>query len=192
MTAAGGIRHEEYRSDAFTRAGGVLEMVQLRANWPAADKLAEPGCQALLDADIPTVALADGAGQGRVVAGGYLGSRGPARTFSPVDLWDRRLDAGHCLQFGAAQGHTLACVVLRGAVLVNDSGIVREAQRVLSGRESGEVRLEANSDGLLLVLGAEPISEPVAAYGPFVTNTPQQIVQALADFNAGTFGRAAA
>ena len=103
MTAAGGILHEEFHSDAFTRAGGLLEMVQLWVNLPAADKLAEPGYQTLLDADIPTVALAEGAGQVRVIAGEFRGRRGPARTFTPIDLWDLRLNAGHSLQFTAAQ-----------------------------------------------------------------------------------------
>ena len=192
MTAAGGILHEEFHSDAFTRAGGLLEMVQLWVNLPAADKLAEPGYQTLLDADIPTVALAEGAGQVRVIAGEFRGRRGPARTFTPIDLWDLRLNAGHSLQFTAAQGRTLALVVLRGTVLVNDSEVVREAQLVLFDRTAGDVQLEANSDALLLVLGGEPINEPVVAYGPFVMNTPEEIVQAVADFNAGKFGGIAA
>ncbi len=94
MTAASGILHEEFHSDEFTRSGGTLEMVQLWVNLPAKDKLAEPGYQTLLDRDIPLVRLPDAAGSLRLIAGEYAGHKGPARTFTPMDVWDIRLNAG--------------------------------------------------------------------------------------------------
>ena len=94
MTAASGILHEEFHSRAFTRTGGTLEMVQLWVNLPAKDKNAEPGYQTLLERDIPVVELPDGAGTLRVIAGDYEGNRGPARTFTPINLWDLRLRQG--------------------------------------------------------------------------------------------------
>src|SRR5207249_4452699 len=78
MTAAGGILHKEFHSEAFTRNGGTLEMVQLWINLPAKHKNAEPSYQALLDRDIPTVALPNGFGTLRVIAGEHDGRRGPA------------------------------------------------------------------------------------------------------------------
>ena len=80
MTAAGGILHEEFHSDAFTRTGGPFRMVQLWVNLPARDKMTTPGYQSIRDADIPSVALPDGAGRVRVIAGEFDGAKGPART----------------------------------------------------------------------------------------------------------------
>lgn len=192
MTAASGILHEEFHSQAFTRQGGTLEMVQLWVNLPAADKQAAPGYQTLLDADIPAVDLPDGAGRVRVIAGEYEGHRGPARTFTPMDVWDLRLGQGHAAQFDIAAGRTLALVVLKGTVLVNGTDVAREAQMVMFDREAGQVAIEANSDATVLLLGGEPIDEPVVAYGPFVMNTQEEISQAVADFNSGRFGQALA
>lgn len=189
MTAASGILHEEFHSEAFTRSGGTMEMVQLWVNLPAKDKRAEPGYQTLLDADIPSVPLADEAGRVRVIAGEFEGRRGPARTFTPMDVWDVRLDQGKSARFSLPEGRTLALVVLHGTVMVNGDAIAREADLVLLDSEGTEVALEANGDATLLLLSGEPIDEPVVAYGPFVMNTRQEIVQAIADFNGGKFGR---
>ena len=191
MTAASGILHEEFHSEAFTRNGGTLEMVQLWVNLPAADKMAAPGYQTLLDRDIPSVPLPDDAGRVRVIAGSYAGHDGPARTFTPIDVWDVRLDQGRSTQFSVPEGRTLALIVLRGTVLVNGSEVAREAQMVLLDRAGTELAIEANTDSTLLLLGGEPIDEPIVGYGPFVMNSQQEISQAIADFNGGKFGRIA-
>lgn len=188
MTAAGGILHEEFHSQAFTRKGGTLEMVQLWVNLPAKDKNAAPGYQTLLDGDIPAVALPDRAGTLRVIAGDYAGHRGPATTFTPIDLWDVRLRPGGTASLSLPEGRTVAVVVLKGAVQVNGDAIAREAQFVLLDRTGGEVTLEANGDASLLILSGEPIDEPVVMHGPFVMNTPDEIRQAMADFQRGRFG----
>ncbi len=189
MTAASGILHEEFHSHEFTRTGGTLEMVQLWVNLPAKDKLAAPGYQTLLDAEIPSVALADEAGRVRVIAGEFDGHRGPARTFTAMDVWDVRLNAGKATTFSLPEGRTLALVVLKGTVLVNGSAVTREAQMVMLARDGREVTLEANTDATVLLLSGEPIDEPIAGYGPFVMNTQEEISQAIVDFNSGKFGR---
>ena len=192
MTAASGILHEEFHSRAFTRKGGPLEMVQLWVNLPAKDKNAAPGYQSLLDRDIPSVALPDGAGTLRVIAGDYDGHRGPARTFTPIDLWDVRLRRDAVTSLDLPEGHTVAVVVLKGTVQVNGDAIAREAQFVLLDRTGGAVRLEANSEAKLLILSGAPIDEPVVMHGPFVMNTDQEIRQAMIDFQSGRFGEIAA
>jgi redox-sensitive bicupin YhaK (pirin superfamily) len=192
MTAGAGILHEEFHSRTFAKNGGTLEMVQLWVNLPAKDKMTPPRYQTVLSADIPSVALSDGAGHVRVIAGDYEGRRGPALTFTPMDLWDVRLNKGHTTGFELPADRPLALVVLRGQVLVNGGEeSVGEAQLVVLGREGTEVQLEAISDATVLLLSGEPIDEPVVAHGPFVMNTTEEIHQAVRDFNSGRFGQMA-
>jgi len=188
MTAGRGIVHEEFHSEAFMRAGGTLEMVQLWVNLPARHKDADPAYQTLLDREIPAINLPDGVGQLRVIAGEHSGLRGPARTFTPINLWDLELNRDGVTRLTPPEGHSLGLVVLRGTVLVNDAEIVREAQVVLLDREGGEVTLEANNEAKILVLSGEPIDEPVAMQGPFVMNTAEELRQAFADYQEGRFG----
>ncbi|HGM6859728.1 TPA: pirin family protein [Serratia rubidaea] len=188
MTAASGILHEEFHSTAFSRRGGTVEMVQLWVNLPAKDKMAAPGYQTLLNQTIPQVPLADDAGQVRVIAGHFAGHDGPARTFSPLNVWDMTLNAGHRTQLTVPEGHTLALVILHGAVLVNDEQIVRETQMVRLDRAGDSFTIEANNDVSLLLLSGEPIDEPIVGYGPFVMNSEAEIQQAFHDFNSGEFG----
>jgi redox-sensitive bicupin YhaK (pirin superfamily) len=192
MTAAGGILHKEFHSEAFTRKGGTLDMVQLWVNLPAKDKNVDPGYQSLLDADIPSVNLPDGAGKLRVIAGEYNGKRGPAHTFTPIEVWDVRLNKGGAASLTLPEGHTAAVVVLKGTVQVNGDAVASDAQFVLLDRKGGEITLEASSDAVLLVLGGEPIDEPVVMHGPFVMNTADEIRQAMVDFRNGKFGEIAA
>ena len=188
MTAANGIIHEEFHSPAFAKKGGNFEMVQLWVNLPAKDKGAKPGYQSLLAADIPTVELANEAGTLRVIAGSYDGTKGPARTFTAINLWDVRLGRGKATTLNVPEGHTLSVLVLSGTVEVDGKVVAREAQMVLLGRDGGSVTIEANNDAKLLVLTGEPIDEPVVAHGPFVMNTVGEIKQAMLDFQAGKFG----
>ncbi|SDO66568.1 pirin family protein [Pseudomonas jinjuensis] len=191
MTAAAGILHEEYHSDAFSSSGGTLDMVQLWVNLPARDKMAEPGYQTILDASIPNLALAEDAGSLRVIAGDYKGHRGPARTFTPMDVWDIRLAAGKSTRISVVEGRHTVLVLLRGSLLVNHEDVLREGQVVLFDPDGSDIQLEANNDTLVLLLSGEPIDEPIVGYGPFVMNSDQEIHQAVEDFRAGRFGRMA-
>jgi redox-sensitive bicupin YhaK (pirin superfamily) len=191
MTAGAGILHEEFHSEAFAQHGGTLEMVQLWVNLPARDKMTAPGYQTLRDRDIPVVELPDSAGTVRVIAGEYGGARGPARTFSPIDVWDLRLAQNKTLNLDLPDGRVLALVVLRGTVQVNGDQIAREAQWVQFAHEGTRASVEANSDATLLLLSGEPLSEPVIGYGPFVMNTQKEISDAIDDFNSGRFGHIA-
>jgi redox-sensitive bicupin YhaK (pirin superfamily) len=188
MTAASGILHEEFHSRAFTGKGGTLEMVQLWVNLPAKAKNADPGYQTLLKADIPVVDLPGGAGKLRVIAGEFDGRKGPAKTFTPIDIYDVKLNRNGAATLNPAEGHTVAVVVLKGTVLVNGSEIAREAQFALLDRSGGEVTVEANGDASVLILSGMPIDEPVVMRGPFVMNTENEIRQAMIYFQSGRFG----
>lgn len=188
MTAGGGILHEEFHADTFAQRGGAFEMVQLWVNLPAKDKMTAPGYQAIRSESIPQVELPDDAGSLRVIAGDYTGEHGPAHTFSPLNVWDIRLNQGKSAEFSLPVGWNTALIVLRGSVLVNGDAIARDAEMVLLDAAGSNVTIEANNDALLLLLSGEPIDEPIIGYGPFVMNTQQQIDEAIADFNSGRFG----
>ena len=189
MTAASGILHEEFHSEGFAKSGGTLEMVQLWVNLPAKDKMAEAGYQTILDGDIPSIALKNNAGSVRLIAGEFEGHKGPSRTFTPIDVWDLRLNAGNLLTLGLHEGRNTALVVLRGSIQVNGLESVRQGQLALFDRKGDQITLEASEDAVVLLLSGEPIDEPIVGHGPFVMNTEQEIHQAFADFQSGRFGR---
>lgn len=189
MTAASGILHEEFHSEEFSRAGGMLDMVQLWVNLPAKDKMSAPGYQAIEDKHIPRVPLPNGAGELRVIAGEYGGNKGPAHTFSPMHVWDLHLKAGVPLQLPAPNGWNTAVTVLHGAVTVNEGTMAKEAELVVLDRSGEGLALQASSDSVVLLLSGEPIDEPVVGHGPFVMNTQEEIEQAFQDFTRGKFGQ---
>jgi len=191
MTAASGIVHEEYHGEQFAKQGGPFEMVQLWVNLPARDKMAAPGYQGITRDQIPQVDLPDGAGTARVIAGELLGAQGPARTFTPMQVWDLRLKAGHTVTLPAAVGHTTAPFVLRGRLRLADGKEVSAAQMAVHSREGQDVTFEVLEDATVLWLAGEPIDEPIVGYGPFVMNNEAEIHQAFADFQSGKMGRIA-
>lgn len=191
MTAGAGILHQEFHSEEFTHRGGLFEAVQLWVNLPAKDKATPPSYQTLLSADIPVVTLPEGAGSVRVIAGEYAGQRGPARSFTPIDMWELRLQAERKVTLNLSAGRNVMVVVLHGTVKVNGEAMAHEAQLVLLGREDNQVHVQAQAhqDATVLLLSGEPIDEPLVGYGPFVMNTQDEIEQAIRDFQSGQFGR---
>ena len=192
MTAAGGIIHEEFHSPGFAKAGGPFRMVQLWVNLPARDKMATPGYQSISNVDIPSVDLPEDAGKVRVIAGEYDGAKGPARTFTPVNVWDMRLNRDASIKLDLPEGHNAAIVVLTGHVTVGGSQAAGEAEVVLLGKEGAGTTIDADGDSMLLILTGEPIDEPIFGYGPFVMNSEAEIRQAIDDYNSGQFGKIAA
>ncbi|MGH6930817.1 MAG: pirin family protein [Dongiaceae bacterium] len=186
MTAARGILHEEMHGRDFTEKGCTLEMVQLWVNLPAKDKTSAPRYQEILDHSIPTVVIG-GESIARIIAGEYNGTKGPAQTFTPINLWDLRLKASVRTELTMPGGFTTLLLALAGSVTVNDTEAVGEAELGLFEKEGETVSLEARTDSKLLLMSGQPIDEPVAGYGPFVMNTQEEINKAVADFQAGRF-----
>ncbi|WP_017940812.1 MULTISPECIES: pirin family protein [unclassified Thioalkalivibrio] len=185
MTAGAGILHEEFHSRRFTRTGGRLEMVQLWVNLPSRYKMTAPGYQHLGVTHIPEIALPDTAGRLRVIAGEYAGQPGPARTFSPMQVWDLRLERDGEVRLDLPHGWNSMLVVLHGTVQVNGSEIARGGQLVMLSAEHEGVIVESNNEATVLVLSGEPIDEPIVGQGPFVMNTPDEIRQAIRDYREG-------
>ena len=189
MTAASGVLHEEKHSRDFSRQGGSLQMAQLWVNLPAKHKMSPPRYQAILDKDIPRVDLPDGAGAVRVIAGDFNGVKGPAQTFTPMNVWDLRLKEGRRLEPSVPTGHTTALVVLSGAVLLDGEREASESGVALFQREGDGIAIQSKSDAMLLLLSGEPLNEAIVGQGPFVMNTAAEIRQAYRDFTEGRMGR---
>jgi quercetin 2,3-dioxygenase len=187
MTAASGVVHEEKHEREFTKTGGTFEMVQLWVNLPKAHKMSPPRYQAILNADIPVAELGEGA-YARIIAGALNGLTGPARTFTPIHVFDVKMAAGSRAEISLPAKHNTAAVLLRGSAVVNSAAIQGEAQLALLNTAGESVLIQAEGDSLLLLLSGEPIGEPVASYGPFVMNTQAELRQAVEDYRAGRMG----
>jgi quercetin 2,3-dioxygenase len=187
MTAGNGIVHDEYHSEEFTRRGGTLEMVQLWVNLPAKHKSAPPKYQDLRDKQFPRVALKDNAGELRVIAGDFEDSRGPASTFTPINVWDVQFAAGSAVELTVPEGHTCVLIVQQGKLSANDNAL-KAVELAQFEREGHSIHLNADSASRLLLLTGEPLNEPVAGHGPFVMNTREEIQQAMRDYQAGKMG----
>ena len=189
MTAASGVVHEEMHEAEFARKGGTFEMVQLWVNLPKTHKMSPPRYQGLENKNIPVVQLGE-AGYARVIAGELAGVKGPAQTFTPVNVFDVRLEAGTQAELALPAGHNTAVVLLKGNVVLNAAEQLQgEAQIALLSSAGETIALNAKEATTLLILSGEPIHEPVVSYGPFVMNTREEILQAVNDYQAGRMGQ---
>lgn len=189
MTAAGGLMHEEHHSHDFSRRGGTLHAVQLWVNLPARAKMSQPAYQTLSAASIPRTDLPDGRGSLRIVAGAYDNRRGPARTFTPLNVWDVCASADARWSVPIAAGQTGALAVLSGMIVVNHAERVGADNIVVFDRDQGEIVIDVENDAHLLVLSGEPLNEPIVGHGPFVMNTTEEIQQAITALHRGDFGQ---
>jgi redox-sensitive bicupin YhaK (pirin superfamily) len=187
MTAGNGIVHQEFHSPDFTRKGGTLQMVQLWVNLRAKDKITKPRYQTLFKAQIPDVPLPQDAGTVRVIAGEFAGRKGPANTFTPINLWDVNLGAGKSTELPLPNGHTTTFLVLSGEVEVDGKKAV-EGDLAIFARNGDSITVKAKTDAKLLVMDGEPIDEPVVGQGPFVMNSRAEIQQAFEDYQLGRMG----
>lgn len=188
MTAGGGVLHKEYHEKEFSKKGGLLQMVQLWVNLPAKHKMTPAKYQAIENKDMSRVMLKDGKSFVELIAGEYSGVKGPASTFSPVNLFNAKLAKGGKADFSFDKKYNTALLVTEGEIKVNNSKIAAENNFVLFGHDGEEIVVEALKESVVLVLSGEPINEPIASYGPFVMNTEAEIKKAYEDFYNGKFG----
>jgi quercetin 2,3-dioxygenase len=187
MTAAHGILHEEMHGRDFTQKGGTLEMIQLWVNLPAKDKMGAPRYQEILNNDIPVVTIGENGGKVRVIAGDYQGTRGAAKTFTPINVWDIHLNTGQKMDLSLPEGFTTTLLGMKGTLLMNGTNALNNKELALFERNGDHIALEATNDATVLVLNGEPIDEPIVGQGPFVMNTQEEIIQAMTDYRAGRF-----
>ncbi len=189
MTAASGLVHEEMHGRDFMKRGGTLEMIQLWVNLPAKDKKGPPHYQSITAVQIPDVPLPDNAGLVRIIAGRFNGAAGPAHTFTPINLWDVRLNSGHAAELAVPAGHNTLVFVLSGQIELASGETVNEAGLAILDPAGDSIAMKAIENAKLLVMDGEPINEPVVAYGPFVMNSQAEIQQAFQDYQNGRMGQ---
>jgi len=186
MTAASGVVHEEMHEKEFAKRGGVLRAIQLWVNLPRALKMSTPRYQTLLSSEIPVVNVEGGSV--RVIAGEFQSVKGPAKTFTPIHLYDLGLRAGHRMELALPEGHNTALFLLNGEAVLNASQLVHEAHLAVFGTTGERIAIEAKEDVTVLVLNGRPIDEPMARHGPFVMNTQEELIQAVNDYGLGKMG----
>ncbi len=188
MTAASGVVHEEFHSQAFTETGGIFEMVQLWVNLPAKDKMGAPRYQLLKGESFPVLDM--GSAQARLIAGEFSDKKGPASTFTPITMFDLEFSKAGDVRFQLADGTTTLLVMLRGDATLQQGQVVASGELVVFDRSSvGAIQLAADTGARALILNGQPLNEPVVAHGPFVMNTRAEIVQAIRDYNNGKMGQ---
>lgn len=188
MTAASGILHKEYHEEDFSKAGGEFQMVQLWINLPAKDKMTKPGYQSISNEQINKYQLPENGGFIEVIAGKYKEVNGPAHTFTPIHLLNAHIKSGKTAEFNFPEEYTTALLVIEGSIKINSEEVVPTDHFVLFENEGEEISVEANENAIILIMSGAPIKEPIAAQGPFVMNTREEILQAITDFNTGKFG----
>ncbi|MBK8473973.1 MAG: pirin family protein [Sphingobacteriales bacterium] len=189
MTAASGILHKEYHEENFSKTGGLFQMVQLWVNLPARYKMSAPKYQAIAQHQINGYQLPNNGGTVAVIAGQYADVQGAATTFTPMHLYNAHLKAGTVLPLSFPSHYNTALLVVAGNIRINGSENVPTNHFALLRNDGEDFSVTANDDALVLVLSGEPIDEPIAAQGPFVMNTPEELAQARRDFAMGKFGQ---
>lgn len=188
MTAASGLVHEEFHGREFARKGGVLEMVQLWVNLPAKDKMLPPRYQGILKSQIPALSLPRDCGSLRVIAGEFGGVKGPARTFTPINVWDLHLSSEQPFCLPVPEGYTTLLAVLKGSVNVSSSEGIGMAEVGLFERTGDQICIDSAHNATALLLCGEPIDEPIVGSGPFVMNSAEEIQRAIMDYQSGKMG----
>lgn len=188
MTAGGGILHKEYHEASFNKTGGLFHMIQLWVNLPKQYKMTNPRYQAIVNKDMKKVVMDNESATITIVAGEFNGVAGPAKTFSPMNIYIVDLNGGEKISLNEPSNYNVGILILNGDIHVNGESH-NESDFVLFHNEEGTINLEAPAGGgKIFVLSGEPINEPIAAGGPFVMNTTEELRQAQEDFYNGKFG----
>ena len=189
MTAASGIMHKEYHETEFSKNGGIFHMVQLWVNLPKDKKMIEPKYQPLLKEEMGVLKLDNDKGEISIIAGEVNGVKGPANTFTNINLYNINLKNYGNTTLSEPKNFNTAILILKGDAKVNEDKICKEGDFIVFDNVEGEILLESlTEESLFLVLSGEPINEPVVSHGPFVMNTLGEILDAYEDFRNNKFG----
>ncbi len=187
MTAASGILHKEYHEKEWSKGGGTFQMVQLWVNLPAQYKMSNPKYQGLKHETFGQFLLENHRGVVEVIAGEYNGIKGPAVTFTPIEMYNVRIKKGATVNFSLPENYNTGFMIIEGIVVPNNT-TVHTDHFVLFSNEGTDIVLEASEDSIVLVLSGKPINEPIVPYGPFLMNYKEEIIQAYEDLDNRKFG----
>ncbi len=190
MTAGAGILHIETPPEALVVSGGLFHGVQLWVNLPAKQKMIQPAYQNLEGSMVTLLSTPDAGTLVRLIAGDIDGHRGPGSTQTPITVAHASLSPGAQLVLPwRADFNALAYVLAGSGSVGDDRRPITTGQLVVFGAGDSVTFGGGPSEPLeLLLLGGQPIREPMAQYGPFVMNTRAELVQAVEDFNVGRLG----
>ena len=188
MTAGSGVLHKEYHEKEYSAQGGPFQMVQLWVNLPAKDKMTTPKYQGLNNEQMGKYIIPEEGGVVDVIAGDFKGVKGPASTFTPINMYVIRLKQGKRLEFDLPASFNTGLLVTEGAVKFNNDAQANTDEFALFQNDGETITVEALEEAVILVLNGEGIDEPIAAHGPFLMNTYDEIHQAIKDFSTGKFG----
>ena len=180
--------HKEYHEKKFQQTGGIFHMIQLWISLPKKDKLTAPRYQELQKENMGNLTLPNDDGDVIVVAGEFKGIKGPALTFSPMNIYIVNLKAGGSINLIEPGNYNTGILVISGSLDINNT-TCKENDFILFENKEGTIAIDKiNSDSKLIILSGEPLNEPALAAGPFVMNTKEELRQASLDYREGRFG----
>jgi len=188
MTAGRAILHKEYHESSYVEKGGDFQMVQLWVNLPAKDKMTEPKYQEILNTSMGKFELENKSGLVNIIAGEFNSVKGPASTFTPINLFDVKLNEFVKINFNFDEHHNTSILIIEGKVKINNSDIANSDHLIVFENKGNEIEVEALEKSTFLVMSGEPINEKLFPYGPFLMNTEEEIIQAYDDYQKGDFG----
>jgi len=186
ITAGSGLMHSEHAAPEFVAQGGTLEGLQLWVNLPSTNKMDAPTYEELQAEELSKVQ----AGDIRLwlVAGTLGETRGPIEPRSPLIVARGELPAQGRGRIAIPAGYNLAVYLLKGGLKVPGQGSIPQEHLAVFHEGEGQLELHAQTDSRFLLLAGEPLGEPLAQYGPFVMNRPEELRQAIQDYEAGKMG----
>ena len=187
MTAGSGVVHDEFHSRDFAEKGGEFEMVQLWVNLPAKHKMTKPRYQSLDKKDLPIVLLQDGKTKVKIIAGSFGSSRSPASTFTKINIFEVEGHQNSEVNLSFDDGTNTLILQLAGSSFIGDHNLEKGSLGIFD-RNGISINLKTSEGSKILILNGEPIEEPIAAHGPFVMNTRDELFEAFRDFQEGKMG----
>lgn len=169
------------------QTGGIMQLAQIWVNLPAKFKTSNPKYQDIDNEQLGKVQLPNDGGEVEVIAGNFQGVKGPATTFTPIEMYNLKIKALAKLSISLPENYNTGLLILEGDVKLNGTEAT-ENQFVLFENIGTGIEIEAMTDAQILVLSGEPIDEPIYPYGPFLMNNKQEIIQAYQDLENGKFG----
>jgi quercetin 2,3-dioxygenase len=188
MTAGNGVMHDEFQTEHISKNGGIQHMMQIWVNLPAAYRKTKPGYQSIESNKIPSIEIGKNQGVVRVIAGELNGVKGAASTFSPIEMYDIRMQQGASFSCLVPKEYNTMLLITKGSATIQNQPVVFK-DFVYFNHDGEQINIEATEDCFVFIMAGEPLNEPIFRYGPFVMGSKEEIMESIEMFNKGEFGR---